>query len=506
MPRTHLSLSEARRLALAAQGLDRPRPRGRVDARHLRAVIRRLGLLQLDFVNVLIPSHYLVLFSRLGPYPRTGLNDLVYDRREFTEQWAHEASILPMELWPYLRHRMETYRVRPYGFETFIENNSAYVAGVLREVRARGPLAAEQLTVPQGTIRRLEHAWFGTVPRAVLETHFGRGELAVASRRPDFSRVYDLATRIVPPPLRRRRVPPDEARRQLLRLAARSHGIGTAADLADYYRMPVRVARLHLEELVAAGELLRVQVEDWRQPAYLHPEARLPRRVDGAALLSPFDPVLWHRPRTTRLFQFDYRFEIFIPRAKRRWGTYVLPFLLGDRLVARVDLKADREQEILQVRAAYLEPMARAGNVAPALASELRTLAGWLNLETVRMGRRGNLARPLAAAFRSRRSPASWFLYVIRCNNGSLYTGITTDVARRLAQHRRGRGQGARSLRGKGPLRLVLRAAAGSHGQALRVEARVKKLPKADKERLVREPGLVRDMVKAVESRQEQCP
>ncbi|TDI31629.1 MAG: winged helix-turn-helix domain-containing protein [Acidobacteria bacterium] len=504
MPRTRLSLNEARRLALAAQGMDRPRPQGRVDARHIRAVIHRLGLLQLDFVNVLIPSHYLVLFSRLGPYTRSRLDDLVYVRREFTEQWAHEACILPMELWPCLRHRMETYRVRPRGFETFIRNNPDYVAGVLKEVRRQGPLAAARLPAPQGTVRRLEHAWFGTVPRAVLETHFGRGDLAVASRRPDFSREYDLATRIIPAPLRRRRIPREEARRQLLRLAARSHGIGTAADLADYYRMPVRVARPHLEELVAAGELLCVQVEGWRQPAYLHRDARLPRRVEGAALLSPFDPVLWHRPRTARLFQFDYRFEIFIPAAKRRWGTYVLPFLLGDRLVARVDLKAEREQGILQVRAAYLEPAASAGMVAPALAAELRTLADWLDLETVRIERRGNLARPLGAAFRPGRSPAKWFLYVLRCKNGSLYTGITTDVTRRLAEHRR--GQGARFLRGKGPLRLVLQTVAGSHSRALRVEARVKRLPKAGKERLVSHPGLVRDLLKAVKSRREQCP
>jgi len=390
--------------------------------------------------------------------------------------------------------------VRPYGFETFIKNNSAYVAGALREVRAEGPLTAQQLTPPQGTAQRLEHAWFGTVPRAVLETHFGRGDLAVASRRPDFSRVYDLATRIVPAPLRRRRVAPDAARRQLLRLAARAHGIGTAADLADYYRMPVRTARLHLDELVAAGELRIVQVEDWQQPAYLHGEARLPRRVDAAALLSPFDPVIWNRPRTARLFQFDYRFEIFTPQAKRRWGTYVLPFLLGDSLVARVDLKAHREEGFLEVRAAYLESTATAGLVAPALAAELRTLAGWLDLAKVRVGRRGNFARSLAAAMRPGPMPASWSLYMIRCKDRSLYTGVTTDVTRRLAEHRNSSGQGARYLRGKGPLRLVLQVAAGTHGLALRVEARVKKLSKADKERLVRKPGLVRDMVKAVES------
>ena len=195
MSASDLSLTEARRIALAAQGFDRPRPKGRVHRDHLRRAIRQLGLLQIDYVNVLAPAHYQVPFSRLGPYPRPLLDDLVYRRREFTEQWAHEASILPVETWPLLRHRMATHRVRPWGFESFLEQHPAYASLVLDQVRARGPLGADELPDPDGTPRRLPGAWVGTVPRAVLEAHFGRGLLAVAGRRPNFSRLYDLAER-----------------------------------------------------------------------------------------------------------------------------------------------------------------------------------------------------------------------------------------------------------------------------------------------------------------------
>jgi uncharacterized protein YcaQ len=396
MARDDLSLSEARRLALAAQGFDRSRPAGRVVASHLRRVLQQLSLLQLDYVNVLLPAHYLVPFSRLGPYERSGLDDLVYRRREFTEQWAHEASIVPMDAWPLLHYRREVHRVRPYGFESFLEQHPAYVSRVLEEVRARGPLTADDLPVPDGATRRIPGAWH-SVPRAVLEAHFGRGVLAVAERRPNFARAYDLAERIIPLEQHGRRVARHEAQRELLVRAARGHGIGTASDLADYYRMPVREARPRLAELVEAGALREVRVESWREPAYLHPQARLPRRIEASALLAPFDPVVWYRPRVARLFGFEFRFEIFVPEAQRRWGSYVLPFLLGDRLVARVDLKADRADRRLLVLAAYLEPGADVGVVADALAAELRTLAGWLGLEFVEVGRRGDFARALAA-------------------------------------------------------------------------------------------------------------
>jgi uncharacterized protein YcaQ len=402
MAQDHLTLSEARRIALAGQGFDRARPKAGIDARHLRRVIRQLGVVQIDYVNVLVPAHYQVLFSRLGPYERTRLDDLVYRRREFTEQWAHEASILPVESWPLLRHRMETHRVRPYGFEVFLQQYPEYVTWVLEEVRARGPLTAddlpEQEDVPRQMASVVEGAWHASVARAVLEAHFGRGVLAAADRRPNFARAYDLAERVLPAEHHGRVVEHEEAQRELLRLAARSHGVGTSADLADYYRMPVREAQPRLAELVEAGELRSVRVESWREPAYLHPEARLPAQIEACTLLSPFDPVVWFRPRAARLFDFDYRIEIFVPQAKRQWGYYVLPFLLGERLVARVDLKADRSERRLLVLAAYLEAHAEAGAVATALAAELQTLAAWLGLDDVVVGRQGDFAKALAAA------------------------------------------------------------------------------------------------------------
>lgn len=402
-PRDDLSLAEARRIALAAQGLDRPRPKGRVDVRHVRRVLERLAVLQLDYVNVLGPAHHQVLFSRLGPYDRSLLDDLAYRRREFTEQWAHEASIVPTASWPLLRHRMATRRVRPYGFEAFLTSHPAYARWVLEQIRLRGPLSAEQLDVPDGTARRIPGAWVGTVPRATLEAHFGRGRLAVALRRPDFVRVFDLAERVIPPHHYRRRVGRADAQRELIRQAARAHGVGTAPDLADYFRMSVRDARLRVRELVAAGDLREVSVEGWAEPAYVAPRAQRSRGVGTATLLSPFDPLVWHRDRVARLFGFDYRIEIFVPEAKRRWGYYVLPFLLGDRLVARVDLKAERKEKRLRVRAAYTERGVEPRPVAHALAAELATLAAWHDLAAVTVDRRGNLARPLAAEVRRSR-------------------------------------------------------------------------------------------------------
>jgi uncharacterized protein len=398
---TDLSLSEARRVALAAQGFDRPRPGGRVGTRDLKRTIRQLGLLQIDYVNVLVPAHYQVPFSRLGPYERSHLDDLVYRKREFTEQWAHEASIVPVESWPLLRHRMESFRVRPWGFQSFLEENAEYVAWILEEVRTRGPLAADDMAEREGIPRRIAGAWHSSVPRAVLEAHFARGILAVAQRRPDLARTFDLTERLIAEKHHGRQIGREEAQRELLRLAARAHGVGTADDLADYYRMPVRDARPRLAELVEAGELRIVQVEGWRQPTYLHREARLPKQIDASSLLSPFDPVIWRRARAARLFDFEYRVEIFVPKPKRRWGYYVLPFLLADRLVARVDLKADRKDRRLLVLSTHIEPHAQTSQVAPALAAELQTMAGWLGLESVVVAKQGDLGRALAAAVRS---------------------------------------------------------------------------------------------------------
>jgi len=309
-----------------------------------------------------------------------------------------------METWPLLRHRMERHRVRPWGFEKIMEERPSYIDWVLDQVRTRGPLVADDLREHDFSLRRIPGAWFGSVARAALEAHFGRGLLGIADRLPNFARAYDLAERVVPAEHHTRRVDRGDAQRELLRLAGRALGIAAAGDLADYYRMPIREARPRLAELVEAGDLREARVEGWARPAYLHREARVPRSMDAASLLSPFDPVVWYRPRAERLFQFAYRIEIFVPQPQRKWGYYVLPFLLGERLVARVDLKADRAARRLRVRAAYLEPGADSGAVAQALAGELATWAGWLDLDSVAVEKRGTFARALAAAVRPRRA------------------------------------------------------------------------------------------------------
>jgi hypothetical protein len=397
----HYSIAETRRIALAAQGFGRPRPSRAVSAKDLAAVIRRIGLLQIDYVNVLIPAQYQVPFSRLGPYRRTLLDDVVYSaRRQFTEQWAHEASIVPMSTWALLRHRMDHHRVRPWGFADVLEKQAAYAAFIVEEIRRRGPLTASDLPDPDFGPRRIPGAWVGTVPRAVMEAHFGRGLLAAAARQTNFARVFDLAERIIPEEHFSRRVTKEEAQRELLLVAARAHGVGTAADLADYFRLPLREARMRLRELVESGALAEARVEGWREMVYVDPEARVPKRIEAKALISPFDPLIWRRDRASRLFGFHYRVEIWVPQAQRKWGYYVLPFLYGERFAARVDLKADRAGGRLWAPAAYLEPGEDAGEIAAALAAELRVMAAWLGLERVEVARKGNLARALGAALK----------------------------------------------------------------------------------------------------------
>ncbi|MBN9663176.1 MAG: YcaQ family DNA glycosylase [Acidobacteria bacterium] len=394
-----LSLAEARRLALASQGFAEARP-DEPGLDHVRNVIRRLGLVQLDYVNVLLPAHYLVFYSRLGSYRRDHFEELVYQRREFTEHWAHEASVIPMESWPLLAYRRAQHRARPYGFQEFLDQHPEYALAALEHLRMRGALTPADLPDPQNRSRKLAESWFGTVPRAVLEAHFGRGHVSIANRLPNFTRVYDLSERVIPGEHLEHRVEVEEAQRRLLLMAAKAHGVAAAGDLADYFRMPVTEAKPRLLELVEAGLLEQVRVEGWRDAAYFYPGSRIPREVRASALLCPFDPVIWTRQRTERLFGFEYRFEIFVPQEKRRWGSYVLPFLLGDRLVARVDLKAERLDGRLAVLGSYLEPGVEAGEVAEALARELTALARWMGLNKVRVARRGDFAKPLAAAVR----------------------------------------------------------------------------------------------------------
>jgi len=395
-----LSAAEARRIALVAQGFADPRPAERPRVEAVVAAVDRLGLLQIDSVNVLVRAHYLPLFSRLGAYDPAVLDRAAYEgpERALFEYWGHEASLLPVASHALLRWRMaraELGRGLYAGIARFGRRRRAFVEEVLAEVADRGPIAASELT--RGG--RGRGSWWGwSDGKAALEWLFWTGRVTTASRR-RFERLYDLPERVLPASvLSAPRLDEAEAHRRLLRLAARALGVATARDLRDYFRLDVADTRPRLAELVEAGELLPAAVEGWREPAYLHPGARAPRHLAARALLAPFDPVVWERQRAERLFDFHYRIGIYTPAAERAHGYYVLPFLLGDRLVARVDLKADRAARVLRVPSAHLEPGAEERRVAPALAAELAAMAAWLELDAGEVARRGNLGRALRRA------------------------------------------------------------------------------------------------------------
>jgi uncharacterized protein YcaQ len=365
--------------------------------------IGRLGLLQLDSVSVLVRAHYLPLFSRLGTYDRDLLDRaaahdglaLPPRRRRLFEYWAHEASLLPVELQPLLRWRMaqaERGLGTWAGLARWARNSREVIERARAEVEARGRLGVSDLSDAGAR----SGSWWGwSDGKAALEWLFWTGRLTAAGRR-GFERIYDLPERVLPAAIRQLPTPDEaEAQRDLLRLAAQALGIATEADLRDYFRLPVTAARHRLAELVEAGWLRPVAVEGWRQPAFLAPTARLPRRATGRALLAPFDPLIWERGRTERLFGFRYRLEIYTPAGRRQHGYYVLPFLMGDRLVARVDLKSDRPLGRLVVRAAHVESDAATAAVAAALAEELALLAAWLGLERVEVEPKGDLAGAL---------------------------------------------------------------------------------------------------------------
>jgi hypothetical protein len=385
-------------MALGAQGFHRARPDRAITARDIAAVIRRLGLIQLDFVNVLIPAHYQPVFSRLGSYSTKLFDRTVYRSHQFTEQWPHEACIIPAETWPLLRFRMQEHRCRPRGFEAFLQKHPEYARGVLEHVSANGPVSAAAISGPDGQGRRLDQAWFGTIPRAVLEYHFATGALTVVARQPDMARVFDIPERWIPEELRNLEIDRDDAHRQLLERAARACGVATLVDPADYYRLAPKDCRPRLAELVGSRTLKVAEVEGWREPAYVHMDSVLPRRMDAATLLSPFDPLIFFRPRVQRLFHFSYRIEIYTPEAQRKFGYYVLPFLLGDQLVGRFDLKADRRNSRLLVRASHIEASADPGIVATAAIAEIRAWAAWLGLESVKIERKGALSGAMRRA------------------------------------------------------------------------------------------------------------
>jgi len=376
-----LTVAEARRIALAAQGFGGPRPT-RVDNRTLSRTIGLLGLHQIDSVNVLARAHYLPAFSRLGSYDRS-----LFDReawgplreRRLFEYWAHEASLLPLSCHPLLRWRMaraDSGEAGYRGLRVFAGERRAEAMRVLDRIRDEGPLSASDFE------RSRAGWWEWSESKRMLEWLFWAGHITTSTRRRSFERVYDLTERVVPRKILDLPTPDeDDAQRQLVELSARALGVATTLELRDYFRLRLEDARRAISSLVEEGTLLPVKVPGW-PAAFLHKDARRPRRVDARALLAPFDPLVWERARTERLFGFRYRIEIYTPAEKRQYGYYVLPFLLGDRLVGRVDVKADRGGSNLLVHAVHLEAGAPAETMAE-LRSELELLAGWLELENV---------------------------------------------------------------------------------------------------------------------------
>ncbi|HEX6667583.1 MAG TPA: crosslink repair DNA glycosylase YcaQ family protein [Solirubrobacterales bacterium] len=410
-PEFDLSAEQARRLALAAQGFSRPRPTGRVDARHLRRAIDDVGLLQLDSVNVFCRSHYMPVYSRLGPYPRQALDRLAWHengkgktrrarQRDLIEYWGHEASLLPVDLQPLLRWRMARADALAWkGVARIAAEQPELLEFVLDMVRKRGPIRASELAA-KGRRREPGEMWSWSEEKTALEYLFFSGRVC-AARRVNFERLYDLPERVLPRHVLEEPTPSqEEAQRRLVLIAAKRLGVATEADLGDYFRLPRAESKARVAELAEDGGLVPVRVEDWRQPAYLATErpAGLRRVAAARALLTPFDSLVWARERTERLFGFRYRIEIYVPAPKRVYGYYVLPFLLGDRLVARVDLKSDRQAGVLRVRSAFAEPGCDTALVAEELAAELRLLSDWLELGGVSVARKGDLSQPLRRA------------------------------------------------------------------------------------------------------------
>jgi uncharacterized protein YcaQ len=391
-----LSPRTARRIALSAQGFGRTFP-ATPGRKHVRDLVRRLGVVQIDSVNVVARTHYLPGFSRLGDYPREALEAEAWgSRRGLFEYWGHEASLLPMELQPLLRWRMARAEAGEMwtGLSRFGRERRDYIEGVLKEIERRGPVTGSDFNdAPRGA----PGWWEWSDGKRALEWLFWAGLITTKTRR-GFERVYDLTERALP-----RRIvdlpTPDEAdaQRELVRIAARALGVATAADLRDYFRLPLAEAKARVGELVEAGELIPLTVKGWRQPAYLAAGARKPRKVTASALLSPFDNLIWTRDRTERLFGTRVRLEIYTPAHKRTHGYYVLPFLEDEAITARVDLKSDRQAGVLRVQAAWREPDATA-ETPERLAAELRRMAGWLELDGVAAAGKGDLTEALAEA------------------------------------------------------------------------------------------------------------
>jgi hypothetical protein len=398
-----VSAAQARRIALAAQGFADPRPTGRVDARHIRRVLDKIALLQIDSVNVFSRAHYLPIFARLGPYPREALDRLTGytpkpGRPEMFEYWAHAASLIPVEFQPLLRWRMQRAHQEPWpAIRRIAKDNPQLLEDVIALITEQGPITAGDTGIPRPAPRP-GHMWNWHDGKVALEYLFYEGRVTTA-KRVNFERYYDLTERVLPAAVLAAATPSEaDAKRELIRVAARALGIATEPDLRDYFRISHATCKAVVADLVESGELVPVEVDGWEAPAYLWQEARRPRQVPARALLSPFDSLVWYRDRTERLFGFRYRIEIYTPEPKRQYGYYVLPFLLGEAIVGRVDLKADRQAGVLRVQSAWLELGHDPRHVAAELAAELALTAQWLGLASIEVRPRGDLAKELAAA------------------------------------------------------------------------------------------------------------
>ncbi|HTI74795.1 MAG TPA: crosslink repair DNA glycosylase YcaQ family protein [Mycobacterium sp.] len=402
MPTT-LTAAQARRIAVAAQGFAEPKPRGPVTRAHLRRLISRIQVLQLDSVSVAVRAHYAPVFSRLGPYDRDVLDRAAWRHsarspRLLVEYWAHEAALMAVDDWPLLRWRMREYTGGRWGKE-IVKKNAKLVDEVVAAVAELGPSTAGQIEAHLGAEQRGRKGpwWDRSETKWVTEALFAAGVLTTETRV-GFARHYDLVENVLPPQVVARKIDDEEAVRELMLRAATALGVGTETDIRDYFRVSPKLAKPAIAKLVADGELEPVEVAGWSAPAYLRAGQTIPRRDRGTALLCPFDPLIFFRPRVERLFDYHYRIEIYVPAPKRQFGYYVWPFMLDGHLVGRVDLKAERTSDALHVVGAFTEPGQHPARVADALAAELRTMASWLGLSAVTVGKKGDLTAHLSRA------------------------------------------------------------------------------------------------------------
>ena len=382
-----LSIADARALALAAQGFDTPRPASKATQLHVNSLISRLGVIQIDSVNVLVRSQELPLFSRLGNHDRNAIPKATESQKIF-EYWGHEAAHLPVEIHPLFRWKMEAARLskaRHWGLTSFYDDNKAFVKRMLKHVETNGPTTARELstrTEKKGTW------WDWDEAKVALEYLFLTGQLMSRGRGTDFARIYDTPERVLPQRVIDAPTPSEhDARKQLLVRSAIAQGVATASDLADYYRQKPAAVKPLIAELVEEGELREVAVDRWTEKAFVHRNAKLPKQLHATALLSPFDSLVWCRPRNERLFNFHYRIEIYTPKEKRKFGYYVLPFIMNGEMVGRVDLKADRANSKLLVHSVHTEKGVKRSNISDALDRELRVMASWLGLDKVAKSR-----------------------------------------------------------------------------------------------------------------------